>query len=109
MPYKNKDKQRKYQRDWINDRMDIYVTRTRERRRRYKLKALELLGGKCKKCGYNKCIKALTFHHLGGKDASVSRLSCRSGWKTIEEEIKKCIILCLNCHMELHADEYEND
>ena len=35
-----------------------------KKRRNLKLKAVELKGGKCQICGYNKCVDALDFHHL---------------------------------------------
>lgn len=75
------------------------------RRHELKKRAVELLGGKCSVCGYNKSIKALQFHHIDPSQKSfvISGQHCRS-WKKIEEEIKKCILLCANCHAELHYD-----
>ena len=63
----------------------------------------KLLGGKCKFCSYNKCLAALDFHHFTeDKEGNVSRiikdLSKQKGLK----EIRKCILLCANCHRELH-------
>lgn len=59
-------------------------------------------GGKCEKCGYNKCLKALEFHHLdpAQKDFTISN----DHFKLVEaiEESKKCILICANCHRELH-------
>ena len=59
-------------------------------------------GGKCERCGYNKCIKALEFHHLdpSKKDFTISN----DHFKLAEavEESKKCILICANCHRELH-------
>lgn len=59
-------------------------------------------GGKCERCGYNTCLKALEFHHLDPtkKDFTISN----DKFKLAEavEETKKCIILCANCHRELH-------
>jgi hypothetical protein len=65
-------------------------------------KLKEQQGGKCIKCGYNKCIKALEFHHLDPlkKDFTISN----DGFKLKEAviESKKCILICSNCHRELH-------
>lgn len=66
-------------------------------RRANKLKAIEFLGGACKKCGYNKCKDALHFNHIGKKTAEISRLFT---WKQIEAELKYCELLCANCHAE---------
>ena len=63
----------------------------------------------CKKCGYNKCIQALEFHHIDSNDKTdtVARLSTHSNIKKAIEESKKCIILCANCHREYHYLEEE--
>lgn len=57
----------------------------------------------CKLCGYDKCKKALEFHHL---DASKKeyRIANLNTYKedTIIKEINKCIIVCANCHREIH-------
>ena len=59
-------------------------------------------GGTCERCGYNKCIKALEFHHLdpSKKDFTISNDHFKL--KEAVEESKKCILLCANCHRELH-------
>ena len=65
-------------------------------------KIKEQRGGKCQRCGYNKCLKALEFHHLdpSQKDFTISN----DHFKLAEavEESKKCILICANCHRELH-------
>ena len=60
-------------------------------------------GGKCEKCGYSKCQDALCFHHLRDKKFALNKtnLLCKSK-EEIEEEFKKCILLCANCHAEEH-------
>lgn len=74
-------------------------------RQRFKKKKriVEKLGGKCKYCGYSKCLGALHTHHLNPKTKKfqLSGAHARS-WKSIELELKKCILLCGNCHFELH-------
>jgi hypothetical protein len=69
-------------------------------------KAVEYKGGSCQICGYNKCIRALTFHHRDPKEKSfpISGSHCRS-WEAIQAELDKCDLLCFNCHMELHHAE----
>ena len=68
-----------------------------------KKQAVKLKGGKCEVCGYNKCIQALEFHHLDPtkKDFTISN----DHFKLIDavKESQKCILLCSNCHKELHA------
>jgi len=69
--------------------------------RRFKLKntCVQLLGGKCYECGYTECINALEFHHINPttKCFEISGSHARS-WNMIETELKKCKLLCANCH-----------
>ncbi len=59
------------------------------------------LGG-CKICGYNKCIGCLDFHHKNN-DKKVSPSALRNyNPKFAIKELKKCILLCKNCHYEIH-------
>jgi hypothetical protein len=78
-------------------------------RRREKIKkmAFEYKGGKCQnpECGYNRCMDALQFHHLESddKDFGISSTGYTLKWETIKLELDKCIMLCGNCHPEVHA------
>ena len=51
-------------------------------------------------------IAALEFHHINPEDKiyDVKVLMTRR-WELIKEEIDKCILLCSNCHRELHWNE----
>ena len=73
-------------------------------RRSMKVQAIKLLGGKCSICGYDKCMDALEFHH---EDPSIKEFKLGSGntmsWKAYKSEALKCILLCLNCHKEIHS------
>jgi len=54
----------------------------------------------CQHCGY--CdTRSLVWHHLDPKtkkNGVIQLIGKHSSWKTILEEIKKCICLCHNCH-----------
>ena len=72
---------------------------------RRKLKLVEIKGGKCEKCGYNKNLSALEFHHINPSDKKFqldSRHLSNTKWETILLEAKKCKLLCSNCHKEEH-------
>jgi hypothetical protein len=75
-----------------------------KRRRLLKIKAIEYKGGACCKCGYNKCIPALEFHHIdpAGKDFALSADGHTRSWQEIKDELDKCILVCANCHREIH-------
>lgn len=74
-------------------------------RKRAKLRGVELLGGRCSKCGYNKCLAALEFHHTdpSTKDPSITPKGTYS-WERLELELRKCILVCANCHREIHSE-----
>lgn len=73
-------------------------------RDRRKQRIIDVMGGKCTLCGYNRCNDALDLHHLNPeeKDFEVSFRPCIS-WDRTSAEIKKCILLCANCHREVHS------
>jgi hypothetical protein len=75
------------------------------RRKKLKILAVEYKGGKCEKCGYNKFIGALEFHHLDPKekDFSISDSGSTRSWERLKKELDKCIIVCSNCHKEIHS------
>lgn len=70
-----------------------------------KLQAIEYMGGKCKECGYNKCYSALEFHHLDPtiKEGEWSQMR-KWKWERVILELDKCILVCANCHREIHSE-----
>lgn len=74
-----------------------------EWRRNMKKWAIEYLGGKCSKCGYNKCQGALVFHHVSGdKEFTISNSGITRSQERMKAELAKCVLLCANCHAEEH-------
>ena len=77
----------------------------KEWRKNTKLKLITCMGSKCQICNYNKSQNALEFHHINPdeKDFSISSVRANpTSWKTISIELQKCILLCSNCHKEVH-------
>ena len=71
-------------------------------RRRMKLKAVAYLGGKCIRCGYNRCIRALSFHHRNPQEKLFGIAKPNpTKWVIIQAELDKCDLLCSNCHAEV--------
>lgn len=66
-------------------------------------KIKEVRGGKCIRCGYDTCISALEFHHVDPTKKDFTISNDRFHLKDAVEESKKCVLLCANCHRELHA------
>lgn len=69
-----------------------------------KTRVVELRGGKCEKCGYDKCIDALEFHHIdpSTKDMSLANTGACPSFERYLAEAAKCLLLCANCHREEH-------
>lgn len=65
--------------------------------------AREILGNKCCKCGYNKCKQALEFHHVDPTKKDFVIGGSRYGREKLLKEITKCILVCANCHREIHS------
>ena len=75
-------------------------------RRNTKLRIIQAMGKECQCCGYSACYQALELHHV---DPSAKELSFGSvianpkKWADIVTELRKCILVCANCHREIHA------
>ena len=72
-------------------------------RHRIKERAVYVMGGKCQCCGYDRSMRALHFHHIdeSTKKFAISGNITRN-WADVTEELKKCVLVCSNCHMEIH-------
>jgi hypothetical protein len=64
---------------------------------------VEAFGGCCANCGYNKCKRSLDFHHIdpSQKDLNIGSFQVMN-FDTLAHEAKKCVMLCANCHREVH-------
>lgn len=71
-------------------------------RRSVKARAVAAMGGKCCACGYGRSIRAMHFHHMDPthKDFHISRQI--RAWQRVLQELAKCILVCSNCHCEIH-------
>ena len=85
MPYKDKDKQREYQREWMAKRREEYFA-----------------GKKCLQCGG---VDNFELHHRD-PDTKVSHRVCSWAKDRREKELKKCGILCYECHIKKTIEQF---
>lgn len=97
-------------------RTDLYKQKnyTAQQRRGHqrKIDLVNLAGGKCQRCGYDKNYSALQFHHINptDKDGSLDvRLLSTNSWEWCLNEFKKCQLLCSNCHAEHHNPHFNRN
>lgn len=83
------------------------VKRARNKRKEL---MIESMGSCCQLCGF-KVPEGLVFHHINPENKSISFAKIRSNnvnWGLIVEELRKCILLCANCHNIVHATGLSN-
>jgi len=92
---------------FLNQQLQSYIAQQGRGRKR-KLELIKLMGMKCERCGYDKNFAAMEFHH-DDPTKKLFSLDLRSlsnrRWEVILEEVKKCRLLCSNCHAEEHNPE----
>ncbi|MFA5133707.1 MAG: HNH endonuclease signature motif containing protein [Patescibacteria group bacterium] len=86
------------------DRAEYLKKAVDKRRKMIRKMAVEYKGKKCAICGYSKCVKALDLHHISPteKDFGISEKGYTRSWERVKIELDKCIMLCANCHREIH-------
>lgn len=72
-------------------------------RRRTKQQLVEYKGGKCFICGYNKCNQALDFHHINPLEKEFTIGGKSWSFEKLKLEADKCLLVCRNCHTEIHT------
>lgn len=80
-------------------------------RRRRKENLIKVCGSKCALCGYDKLPAGLEFHHIDPTQKSygiASKGTCHAIDKDLAE-VRKCLLICANCHREVHAGLYSQE
>ena len=91
-----------------NSKHQNYVAQQQRGRQRRQL-LIQQKGGCCARCGYSRNQTALAFHHLDPKIKSFPidlRKCSNTSWPALLAEAKKCLLLCLNCHAEIHNPDF---
>ena len=85
-------------------KMDEHRESTKRRQRRIKARLIKYKGGECSICGYDKCHASLVFHHLAEEEKSFGISDRKNApFKELLKEVDKTILVCNNCHGEVHA------
>lgn len=94
-------------RNWLNcskERKELYKMTLYRRALQRRKNLYDQKGGKCQKCGYSKCARALSFHHRNPYEKKFG-LTLNNLWSKnineINQEAEKCDLLCSNCHAEV--------
>lgn len=93
---------------------ELFIERSNGKTQRYQWKRnkkreyVEHKGGACLLCGYDHYEGALDFHHLNPKEKEfqITHLYYK-GLDYLKAELDKCILVCANCHAEIHAGLHE--
>lgn len=113
MPFKDPDKRREYQRDymkaWYKKNARKQVERNLQRRKAIQVWFAELKASlRCSQCDENHPA-CLEFHHHDPavKETTINAALWQLHWgkKRILLEASKCTVLCANCHRKIHWAE----
>ena len=92
-------------RKFYKENKEYYSLKNKKYREQYRNWLNEIkLGLSCVECGESH-VATLDFHHKAGskKDFNIARSRSLGQDKTVTlNEIKKCVVLCANCHRKLH-------
>jgi predicted HNH restriction endonuclease len=85
---------------------DKFNAYSRKNVRNNKLKVLEYFGNVCSICGFkSEVLDVFDVHHKNPKDKEIEiayLLKTKRDFNRILDEVKKCILVCSNCHRIIH-------
>jgi transcription elongation factor Elf1 len=92
------------------DRREYLIQAVTKRRQVLKRRAVELMGGRCLVCNieYHSCV--FDFHHVfpDQKSFGISGSGITRSWESVQLELRKCIIVCSNCHRQISLGLFES-
>ena len=104
---------REYKNEWDKAHKEEIKIRKRIRGALIKKALVEYKGGRCAICGYDKNIAVLSFHHTqetenNKKEYNIStKMGNRCSLEFLKKEADKCILVCENCHREIHQKKLD--
>jgi adenine-specific DNA methylase len=106
----HKDRSNGLQRDYQRNNKNYRENQRKlmfDSNRKFKQELVDIAGGKCQDCGYNKCIGALDFHHVNPDEKETLRINCKESREKMKKLLRegKARMTCANCHREKHWNE----
>lgn len=101
----NKEKYLAYQREYRKTNRALVTQKTKDKREARWQWAITLLGGCCNRCKQQFDSVCYDLHHLDPleKDFTIGE-NMLVGKDKFETEVKKCVLLCSNCHRMVHKE-----
>lgn len=98
---------------YINTRKPPHITAKQFKKRRadaligqnrkMKQKLVDYKGGKCEVCNYSRCLSSIDFHHRNPKEKDFGvNGHYNMAFEKLRKEVDKCVLVCRNCHGEIH-------
>ena len=84
--------------------IELRKRKRKETRNKLLQELINLLGGQCSKCNTKFPICVYDFHHTQEKKFSISMAVTNKKKVLVLEELKKCVLLCANCHRVTHME-----
>jgi predicted nucleic-acid-binding Zn-ribbon protein len=111
MPYKDENVRKAYHKEQSRKHYEAnreaIIQKATDKKKIFKAEWKEYKGTlACTKCGFSHSA-ALDFHHEDPtkKEANINRLLSNGQYAKLKEELKKCVVICANCHRIHHYEE----
>lgn len=106
MPYKDPERRKQYSREHYQANKVYYARRSRDGRMRLKQLVKEIKTTPCADCKQTFPFYMMEFDHRPGEEkvSTVSALMRHGTREQVMNEIRKCDIVCANCHRQRSWD-----
>ena len=96
MPYKDKEINKKYQREWARRNSKTKRVNQVSVKRRKQI-VDDAKSHPCVICNKEYPVEVMDLYHID-QSKSISKLMCIASYTELKDEIDKCASLCANCH-----------
>ena len=96
MPFKNKEEERKYKREWARKNGQT-LAKNQTGKKKKKQMVIDAKSYACVICNKEYPVEVMDLYHID-QSKSISKLMCIASYTELKDEIDKCAPLCANCH-----------